>query len=559
MDVTPLEECLEAAGAIVKRCGGRGKMKGMLKTSSDKDEIDGMKAYIRDLEADLSLAGVAILEGKTSDLRAVLERMGKSQAAEEMIHTETIIDRPSMTPAKLAKIPKGTPIRKSWHVERLHVVERVFEALTTDGGPRLVGLVGASGSGKTTAASEIVRSDEVRQAFSDGVLWLTVNDGAKDRLPSLMLQLAHMVYEEVGGPPPARSEYSATYVNEQMKRGHGGKGLKCLVVADNVWEKEVVWNLLETGMWVLLSTRDEELMKGSDGEVVVVDEMSEVEAESVLSKAAELPPEVRLPDEAVDLVELCGRVAMDLAFVGHWSTVRGRLDRTAWSDAVGKVRAEMGKIEDECISGTVVETRDARRKAVLHAGFEDLGVGSDGERLQWLYLSLAVLPVGYEFNAKEAAVLLCDRTPSAEDEVSAPGVVKILERWSVLRPTGRSYCVHDAHSVFARKNLMDHGDVRRRVLARWTRYVSSLDTLPPPTFRSSLWEAVAQAGGEEYKMTHSYESALSKMEDSDPDLSRPEEVVARCQQGEEDWEGATVACRRLLDMEVTKIGPDLVW
>ncbi|CAM9357053.1 unnamed protein product, partial [Ectocarpus sp. 4 AP-2014] len=326
MDVTPLEQCLEAAGEIVKRCGGRGKMKGMLKASRDKDEIARMKADIRDLEADLSLAGVAILEGQTTDFRAMVERMGKIQAAtQEMIlaNTESIIDRLSKTPAELAKIPKGTPICKSWHVERLHVMESVFEALTADGGPHLVGLVGDSGSGKTTAASEIVRSNEVRETFSDGIVWLT---------------LAHTVCEEIGGRRPATSDDGTACIKEQMHRGHGGKGLKCLVVADNVWEKEVVCELLETGTWVLLSTRDEELVTGSDGEVVGVDEMSEVEAESVLRKASELSPETRLPDDAVDLIELCGRVAMDLAFVGRWSTVRGRSDRTAWSDAAGKVK-----------------------------------------------------------------------------------------------------------------------------------------------------------------------------------------------------------------------------
>ncbi|CAM9144801.1 unnamed protein product [Ectocarpus sp. 12 AP-2014] len=569
MDVTAVEECLEAAGELVERCGGRGKMTRVLNASSDKDEIARMKENIRDLEADLSLAGVAILEGKTSDLTAMVERMGTNQAATQEIilaNTETIIDRLPKTPAKLAKIPKATPIRKSWHVERLYVMERVFEALTADGGPRLVGLVGDSGSGKTTAASEIVRSNEVRQAFSDGVVWLTVNHGAKDRLPSLMLQLAHMMCEEVGGRRPATSDDGAACIKEQMRRGHGGKGLKCLVVADNVWEKEVVWNLLETGMWVLLSTRDEELVTGSEGEVVDVDEMSEVEAESVLRKASELPPETRLPDHAVDLIELCGRVAMDLAFVGRWSTVRGRSDRTAWSDAAGKVRAEMGKIEGEGVSGTVVETRDARRKAVLQAGFEDLAIGSDDERVQRLYLSLAVLPDGHGFTVKDAAVLLYDRRPSAEDEASAAGVVEILERWSVLRSVrgcyrmawrGSHYVLHDAHSDFARENLMDRGDVCRSALVRWTRYISSLDTLRSVRWHDvrDLWLGVEQVGGDGWKIARPYEAALAGLEDSDPLLPTSVVAVAKFQRHEEDWEGAIATCRRLLDMPVTKVGP----
>lgn len=85
------------------------------------------------------------------------------------------------------------------------------------------------------------------------------------------------------------------------------------------------------------------LLVAEHGEVVGVGELSEAGAELVLRRAAELPPDVRLPDDAADLSELCGRVAMDLAFVGRWSTVRGRRDRRAWSKAARKVRAEMKK------------------------------------------------------------------------------------------------------------------------------------------------------------------------------------------------------------------------
>ncbi|CAN0472861.1 unnamed protein product, partial [Scytosiphon promiscuus] len=119
--------------------------------------------------------------------------------------------------------------------------------LTEDGGPRLVGLVGDSGSGKTTAASDIVRSAEVLEAFHDGILWMPINKGAKQRLPSLMMQLARMVYEDIGGSvgcAPATSDDGAAYIKQSMVEGHIGKGLKCLVVADNVWEKEVVLKLV---------------------------------------------------------------------------------------------------------------------------------------------------------------------------------------------------------------------------------------------------------------------------------------------------------------------------
>lgn len=174
-----------------------------------------------------------------------------------------VLNHIEKTPVKLAEVANGTPIRKSWHVERRHVMESVFEALAGSTGPHLVRLEGDSGAGKTTAASEIIRRTDIREIFSDGIVWLTVNEGAKQRLPALMMSLARMVYEDVGGSvgrPPTQPNDGAAYIKQRIDAGHGGKGLKYLVVADNVLDKGAVSELLETGMWVLLTTRDEELV-----------------------------------------------------------------------------------------------------------------------------------------------------------------------------------------------------------------------------------------------------------------------------------------------------------
>lgn len=490
-----------------------------------------------------------------------------------------------------AKIPKGTPAQKSWHVDREQVVAAVFEALTREEEePSLVGLVGDSGAGKTTAASAVVRSAEVREAFSDGVLWLSVNTGAKDRLPSLMLQLAGMVHESIGGRvgrPPAPPEDGAAYIKRRMegdnKKGkeapHGERrkrGLKCLVVADNVWEEEVVSKLAETGMWVLLSTRDEALVTGAaappHGRVAVgVDELSEPDAEAVLRRAAELPPDARLPDEAVGLIELCGRVAMDLAFVGRWSSVRGRQDRAAWSDAAAKVRLETEKLDaggglnaggdGDGAAGTRRARRRRRRKAILRAGFEDLAAGSDDGRVPRLYLSLTVMPDGHAFSVADAATMLYDRAPSAEDEASVAAVLETLERWTVVRSAegGAYYRMHDAHASFGRESLMDDGGVRRPALRRWVRAISSLDTVrsTDPFLLKGRWLAVERVGGGDgWGETRPYAAALAEMGDSDPSLRKSIEAVARFQAAREDWEAASASWRRLLEVEERVLGAD---
>ena len=468
--------------------------------------------------------------------------------------------KPSL--AKLANVPNDTPARKSWHVERRHVVKNALNALGGDGRlRRLVGLVGDSGAGKTTAASEIVRSTETRAVFSDGILWLTVNDGAKDRLPSLMLQLARMVYEDIGGSvgdPPSASGDGAAYVQRYVEKGCGGVPYKCLVVADNVWEKEVVSSLLQTGTWVLLSTRNAELVAGADGEVVGVGQLSEADAESLLRKAAELSPAVRLPDDAVTLIELCGRVAMDLAFVGRWSTVRGRKDRSAWSDAASKLRAAMGEAATDSRHNDAVSTHEKRRKAILQAGFEDLAIGSDDERVQRLYLSLAVMPDAWLFTLRHAAILLYDRKPCDDDEASVRGVMEVLERWTILQCTGGTYRMHDAHAKFARESLMERGDVLRPAIKRWAKFVSSLEALWSFDAHAlkGLWLAVQRVGGDGWNEPRPYEAALAEMDESDPLLRKSLEAVGCLQEAQEDWEGASTMWRWLLEVEKRELGAD---
>ncbi|CAN0075431.1 unnamed protein product [Scytosiphon promiscuus] len=551
MVVTPLEDCMEEVENFTRRCSRRGKLSRVLKASSDKDEIAELNARLNRLTGDLGLAGIATLEGKIDGMTAILERMGKNQDA--------VVAHIERTAPKLANVPKGTPTRKSWHVERHHVVGTVLEAFNREGGARLVGLVGRSGAGKTTAASESVRSTKVQEAFSDGMVWLPVNKFAKDRLPSLLLHLARTVYEDIAhsvGDPPSASDDGAAYIKQLLGRGRGGSELKCLLVADNVWEEEVVSKLLETGMWVLLTTRAQGLVTRENGHVVGVDELSHSDAQSVLRKAAELPTDARLPDDAIDLINLCGHVAMDLAFVGRWSVVRGRQDRTAWSEAAGRIRHELGKIGGGTSADATVHARVTRRKAILRAGFEDLGIGSDDERVQKLYLSLGVLPDGHALTKKDAATLLYDHIASVDDEVSAGGVLDTLERWAVLRCEDGLYRMHDSHSGFARESLEDHGGVRKRALKRWRAHISSLETLrsTDESVLKRLWLAVEDIGGEGWAKTRPYVKALDGMVESHPLFRGTVEAVGEFQETQEDWNGARAMWCRLLNVEKRHLG-----
>eukprot|EP00903_Cladosiphon_okamuranus_P014783 g13695.t1 len=570
VDVVRLQSLIQDVDAFVADCQQNSRGSAIRKPAKVAGKIAGLHERINRMTNDTGLADIAAI------VKMIIE-MEKDMASIRD-NTEATLKhrRPEQPPSpmlKLAKLPRGTPEKKPWHVERRRVMDTVFGALDRDGAPPLVGLVGGSGSGKTTAASEIIRSDEIRWFFADGIVWLTVNDGAKERLPLLMRQLARMVYEIDGGSvgrPPGQSEDGALYIKRFVEEGHNGKGFKCLVVADNVWEEEAVSKLLETGMSILVSTRHEELVTGAGGEAVGVGKLTEEDAKLLLRKAAELPEGACLPDAAEDLVELCGRVAMDLAFVGRWSTVRGTEARIAWSKAVEKIIAEMDSAIGRDRENEMAEySHVTRREAILRAGFEDLAVGSGNARVQQLYLSLAVMPDDHEFTVKDAAVLLIDRPPSPDDETEEADVMEILERWSIVRSKEGTYQTLDAHSTFARERLMDHGYVRKPALERWVKHISSLESLgsfESYVLKDRLHEA-EEAAEWRKKEIQVLPSALARMRllaDAD-DFERQEDpkgiytlAYSRRGLGSDDRIAVEKLLRRCVKMFEAKLGSDHV-
>ncbi|CAN0575612.1 unnamed protein product, partial [Ectocarpus sp. 12 AP-2014] len=105
--------------------------------------------------------------------------------------------------ASRVKIPPGAPRIRDWYAEREGVVSEacgrfgIGRSGNAFGEPRMVGLAGPSGAGKSTVASMLIARKDVRASFHKGLLWLQVGQGAKDRLPELMICLAGMVYETV--------------------------------------------------------------------------------------------------------------------------------------------------------------------------------------------------------------------------------------------------------------------------------------------------------------------------------------------------------------------------
>ena len=424
-----------------------------------------------------------------------------------------------------------------WHAVRDGVVDRVVKILGGDGEPAVAALTGRSGAGKTTVAAAMVgdrgpvrarageteeqartRLDRVRALFHDGVVWLRVGKGggAADRLYSLMWELAKALHANVMEnhvDPPTVGEDGERYVKKMVSQ----EKLRCLVVADDVWEAEVVEKLRETGMWVLMTTRTASVAASmvKPNERVVMDKLTPIEAEDVLRGAANIPPCESLCDGARDVLKICDHVAMDIAFVGSWSPVRavnGKLKSSkAWASAASAIMAEIDNVRGQALleSSGGMDDLDINRLAIQRVGFQHLGW--EDPLASKLYVALAVFPDGYSFGTSDTAELL-------GDEEVAVGPLEILERWAVVRAdTSEQYRMHDAHVSYARDRLMGWEDVRKPTVDRWTSRISRLDFAVKHDLYAllHLWWALERVGGDGWRVFRPYDDQLVIMDASD--------------------------------------------
>eukprot|EP00752_Nemacystus_decipiens_P009948 g8871.t1 len=473
--------------------------------------------------------------------------------------------------------------------------------------PPVVGLGGPAGCGKSTVAAMVIAREDVRGYFHEGVVWLPVGGrGAKHRVPELMARLASLIHEadlkrggiESSMPPPPRKaciaadrQDNVAFIravlrppgpaggsgsgSERQLGGVNGRGRRYLIVADDVYEPEVLEELKGVGACVLYTTtRSAGGMRlgdgdgdggggggggggGEDTELLRLDDLQEEEAETVLRRAAGLPY-AALPQQAHDMIESYGSVVMDINYVGRWGVVSGQADEEAWDMALNRVFIEAG-------DGGERWTRRRWHTAVLFAGLADLG--RLNEKAKDLYLYLAVLPKGLSFSAQDATTLLFDKQDdsdgNAADLESTVELLVLLERNSVLAlEEGGAYRLHGSHAIFVRERISCFPLSRKRALSRWRRHVSTAAALFawPVEDLVDIWCNIAELASPEEVVERPYDAVLAGLErphsddgDGASKLSTVLERIARFHALAGDLGEAQAKYSRLVELSDSKL------
>ena len=190
-----------------------------------------------------------------------------------------------------------------------------------------VGLQGMGGIGKSVLACALAHRPEIRRAFPDGVLWVTL--GQKPDVVDLQRKL---VKAGLGQEPDFTSEQTGKERLRDLL-----KERVALVVLDDVWDRAhaEAFNVIGPRCRLLLTTRDAGLVTAlaAHENHYQVQLPTVAEAQAILAKAAGIENPDALPPEAGRVVEECDRLPLALALCG--GMVHGG---TPWADLLEALR-----------------------------------------------------------------------------------------------------------------------------------------------------------------------------------------------------------------------------
>jgi WD40 repeat protein len=322
----------------------------------------------------------------------------------------------------------------------------------TTGQSSPVGVQGMGGIGKSVLAAALAHDSEVRQAFPDGIYWLTI--GQKPKLLELQNRLLRQL---TGSKQTLTTEQEA---KDALREALEGRTV--LVVVDDAWTINDVnaFSVAAPAARLLVTTRNREVVVGLGAEDYCLDVLSPVQALRMLAECVGEKSPDKLPPEGAQVAKECGYLPLALAMIS--AMIQLMPPAKAWPDALARLeRADLEKIKQ--ISGDSSGYLYPNLLRAIEASIDALE-SVDQER----YLDLAVFPEDQAIPEGPLAILWKLEEMDTRDCMTH-FVARSLATWAT---DGSSLILHDLQRDLIHKRR------EKDLLGLHLRLVEVWDALP---------------------------------------------------------------------------------
>jgi NB-ARC domain/TIR domain/APAF-1 helical domain/WD domain, G-beta repeat len=292
-----------------------------------------------------------------------------------------------------------------------------------------IGVQGMGGIGKSVLAAALAHDDEMRHAFPDGVIWITLGQ-TPGNLTARQAQLAEALGESV--PAFADVQHGKSRLSALLE----GRG--CLIILDDVWHLKHVMAFAVLGERgrLVLTTRDTQIVTDLGAVGWCVDPLTEPEALTLLAQWSGSGDPERLPEVAKGVAKECGYLPLALAMAG--ARVQG--DPQGWANVLHRLRhADLAKLRGQFPDYPYEDLLKA-----IEASVEALAL----EGLRDRYLDLAVFPEDVPI---PEATVCAFWGPVGMNEYDVQDALRRLVNFSLLRRDDQSrFTLHDLQHDYVR-------------------------------------------------------------------------------------------------------------
>jgi hypothetical protein len=322
------------------------------------------------------------------------------------------------------------PPRVINYIHRPEAILALRDVLFSEGDSRSVALTaleGMGGIGKTVLAQALFRDEVVREAFPDGLAWITVGRESDHDVTSQLREIITVLGGTIDGTVSIDTLYRTTLF-----------GKAALIVIDDIWSKADLDPFLAESprSRFLFTTRDSSIARFSGAREFRLSLLDKPQARKLLALWAGLAVQ-DLPTPSEDIVHECALLPLALSTIG--ALLRGATP-AEWMDVVELLRhADLAAIQ-----GRLPPGQQSFFRAI------DVSVKALPRDVQQKYAKLAVIPEDY------SAPLAVLRTVWNLAEVEARAMARLLASRSLAEQEGEdSIRLHDLQLDYVRAQHSD--------------------------------------------------------------------------------------------------------